>query len=39
MLTESTLTELRTLIAAHAPPERREELVSTLDDLERAIAA
>src|SRR5262249_40247507 len=39
MLTESTLADLRTLIAAHAAPDRRAELAGALDDLQRTIAA
>ena len=39
MLTESTLTELRDLISTAAPPDRRTDLTSALDDLQRAIAA
>jgi hypothetical protein len=39
MLTETTLLELRDLVSSSAPAERRAELLQSLDDLQRAIAA
>lgn len=39
MLTELTLSELRTLITTQAAPDRRTDLTAALDDLQRTIAA